>query len=158
MSGNLLLILMILGPIVLVMLVLTTILFISTKRQADQRVHEVDWLRKNGTRITAYVVDVSTTGDHRTSGSVNFALDELSGASYAQKNLDYRASVTPASYHVVAEGMHPQTHKYYTFKRTVSRDELPERYTPGSNVSFEVSVLIDPKNPERYYMELPLSS
>ena len=33
-----------------------------------------------------------------------------------------------------------------------------EHYTPGSDVSFEVSVLIDPKNPKRYYMELPRSS
>lgn len=158
MSGNLLLVITILGPIVLFMLILTFLLYFYIKRQADQRARDVDWLRKNGTRITAYVVDVSSTGDHRTSAGVNFALDELGGASYAQTNLDYRASMTPASYHVLAEGMHPQTHKYYTFKRTVSRDELPEHYTPGSNVGFEVSVLIDPKNPGRYYMELPPSS
>jgi len=158
MSGNLLLIISILGLIVLVVLVLTILLYFYVKRQGDQRAREVDWLRKNGTRITAYVMDVSTTGDRRTSGSVDFALDELGGASYARTNLDYRASVTPPSYHVVAKGMHPQTHKYYNFKRTVSRDELPKHYTPGSDVSFEVSVLIDHKNPGRYYMELPPSS
>ncbi len=52
-------------------------------------------------------------------------------------------------YDVTAQWKDPKTQQLYTFKKTV-HGHLPRRYVPGHSVY----VLIDPNNPERYYMEL----
>lgn len=119
-------------------------------RPVEKQANDVAKLRANGTRITAYVMNVNTV-DHSVS-DVGFFLDEVDGRSSI---LETRRFLSGASYRVVAQGMDPRTHKYFTFERIVDRDELPKNYTPGSDVSFEVSVWIDPKNPRHYYMELP---
>jgi hypothetical protein len=159
MNGTTILIIAVMGSIGLVTLVGALLFIYYENRQIAQGKVDIQWLRENGTRITAFVENVTTT-DYSKVAEASVVLDVLDGgASTRQEARDVRNMLSSSpSYRVIARGMYPPTQKYYTFERSVGWDELPKHYTPGSDVSFEVSVLIDPKNPKRYYMELPSSS
>lgn len=157
MNENIIIIVAVLAGLALIILVGSFFLRRYSKNLESNRTSNLAWLQQYGKRVTAYVMNVSG-GEGNTAANVGYAVDEVLGTTPQQLGRDMRAaSAGSNTYHVVAQWTNPETQKSYTFGGTFTHDELPKQYTPGSNVTFEVTVLMDPANPKRYVMELPPS-
>ena len=162
--------LIIFGPLVLLIILAILIPVIIMMRKTKQQQRERDWLQQHGTRITAYVKYVILQGGESETRSdlgpsVGLLLDEVGGASprqiaYDQRLLSHdlgrRSSSRPQRYQITAEWVQPRTRETYTFQQTVSSGALPKDCDP-LQIS-QLTILIDPDNPKRYYMELDTAS
>ncbi|HEX7736440.1 MAG TPA: hypothetical protein VF458_16425 [Ktedonobacteraceae bacterium] len=103
---------------------------------AMKRASDVNWLKKHGTRITATVSEIQTKRESR---SVPYST--ANGTQYRTEWHTY--------YIVVAHWENPQTRQVHTF-RSERRSFYPRKYATGSGIS----VLIDPQNLGRYFVEV----
>ncbi len=101
-----------------------------------KRASDVNWLKKNGTRITAMVSDIETKRGSR------------QVAYYSQGRTAYRTEWY-TYYVIVAHWANPYTQQMHTF-HSDRLNIYPKRYYSGSGIS----VLIDPQNLGRYLVEV----
>lgn len=101
-----------------------------------KRASDINWLKKRGRRITATVTEIQKKSESR-------SVPYMSG-----NRTQYRTE-WQTYYIVVARWENPHTRQAYTF-RSERRASYPRKYAPGS----EISVLIDPQNPGRYFVEV----
>ena len=158
--------LLIFGSVVLLVLLAILILMIFMIRKTNQQRRDREWLEQHGTRITAYVKYVVLQGGDSETRSdaaqdAGLLLDVLGDASpqqvaYDQRRLSRPSSSSTRRYQITAEWVHPRTRESYTFQQTVFSTTLPKGYDPLS--LSQLTILIDPENPKRYFMELPSSS
>jgi hypothetical protein len=160
--------LIIFGSLVLLILLAIFIPVILMIRKMKQQRRERDWLQQHGTRITAYVKYVILQGGESETRSdlgpsVGLLLDELSDASPRQIAYDQRmlsrgrpSSSRPQRYQITDEWVHPRTRETYTFQQTVYSGALPKDCDPLK--LSQLTILIDPDNPKRYYMEFDTAS
>lgn len=157
MNENTIFIVTLFAGLALIILVVSLITRRYSKSLESNRASNLAWLQQYGKRVTAYVMSVQG-GEGNSAARMEYAVDNVLGATPRQLGRDMQAaSAGINTYHVVAQWTNPETQKSYTFSGTFTRDELPQHYIPGSDVTFEVTVLIDSNNPKRYMMQLPRS-
>jgi len=101
-----------------------------------KRASDINWLKKNGTRIVATVADIK-----RKTGSRQVSYSTGTGTQYRTETYTY--------YVVTAHWVNPYTQSAHTFHSS-NLHSYPRRYSNGS----PINVLIDPQNPGRYLVEV----
>jgi hypothetical protein len=96
-----------------------------------QRVQFLKWLKRNGKLVRATVTNVRKER-------------RAEKGSFTERMWD----LVP-HYEITAQWVDPKTQHVYRFRRA-GRDSLASKYVAGCSVL----VLVDPKNPRRYYMAL----
>jgi hypothetical protein len=149
---------MIIAYIVLLFLVATIILAllyaIAVIDQHRKRSQEIRWLKQHGTRVNATVLRIEErqelqmerTRDIWLWSDTNHKWERHAGTMDREPQWQ---ETWPTRYYVLAEWRHPQTQETYTAE-SARLYVRPKQYTPGS----VVSVVVDPQDPTRYYMDL----
>lgn len=101
-----------------------------------KRASDVNWLKKNGTRITATVTEIK-----KRTGSRQVSYSTGTGTQYRTETYTY--------YVIIAQWVNPYTQSTHTFHSN-NLSFYPRKYAQGS----AISVLIDPQNPGRYLVEV----
>ncbi|GHO90928.1 hypothetical protein KSF_009760 [Reticulibacter mediterranei] len=104
--------------------------------RATKRASDINWLKRNGRCITAIVAEIQTKRESRQ-------------VPYTTANGTYYRTESSTYYVVVARWVNPQTRQTHTF-HSERRTFYPKKYAPGSSIS----VLIDPQNPQRSFVEV----
>lgn len=127
--------------------ILLTILIPIVVRQVVKRSNntpDLKWLQQQGRHVIAHVVDVKTDQGWRYEDRSQWNTWE---GRYEQ------ARTWRTFYDITAFWMEPQTKQNYTFRFEVWADEVVSK--PDTNSI--VPVAFDPKNPERYFVDLKVA-
>lgn len=101
-----------------------------------KRASDINWLKKNGTRITAMVTEIK-----RKTGSRQVSYSTGNGTQYRTETYTY--------YVLSAHWVNPYNQQAYTF-HSGNLYSYPRKYAQGS----PINVLIDPQNTGRYLVEI----
>ena len=131
----------VLAAILLFILIPIVVRYVVKRSNKTQDIH---WLKQHGRQVIAHVVDVKTDQGWKYEDRSQWNSWE---GRYEQ------ARTWRTFYDITAIWMEPQTKQNYTFSFKLWADEVESKLDTNSIVP----VVFDPKNPERYYVDLKVA-